>query len=203
MPTAEQFARLLEQDDRGVHALLWDDQQDLVHALLIIRAVYGAERIFTHVVSAGSAGIEALRVLADSRCTPDDYDDQVCGRPPLAGHLWMLFLPQAGSVALGPCLNGWRRPLSEPPGTVLVVRAADFDAFQRHAPDLTSFIGPRVHDTSTMLSVFSPQTAERLERTVPPVLEAVLKRLPGVPPTGDELTEWLTAHDPRPGAPPG
>lgn len=195
MPTAEQFARLLNQDGRGVHALLWDDQQDLVHAVLILRAVYGADRIRSLGVSGDTAGVEALRDLTDSRSAPE-FDEEGARRPTVAGQLWMLFLPQAGSADLGPWLNGWRRALSEPPGTVLVVRAADFDAFQRSAPDLSSFVGPRVYDTSHMLSLFSPETARRLERRVPAELVSVLKQLPGAPPTGEELNQWLVAHQP-------
>lgn len=201
MPTAEQFAQLLAEDGRGVHALLWDDQQDLTHALLILRAGYGAERIYNLVVSADSAGIMALRELTDSRCATE-LAEETCDRPAIAKHLWLLFLPQAASVVLGPWLNGWRRPLSEPPGTVLIIRSADFDSFQRHAPDLTSFVGPRVYDTSMMLSIFSPQIAQRLEQYVPRDLEKVLKQLPGKPPTKEEIELWLAAQHPQRSDPP-
>jgi len=60
---------------------------------------------------------------------------------PPAHPLWELFLQQAVGKEVSLRLNGWRRPLSEPKGTLLVVRTADFDEFQRDAPDLASFIG--------------------------------------------------------------
>lgn len=38
MGTAEQLASSLRNEGRGVHLLLWDDKEDLVHALLILTA---------------------------------------------------------------------------------------------------------------------------------------------------------------------
>src|SRR5262249_25441092 len=107
------------------------------------------------------------------------------------------FLQQARTELIGPWLNGWRRPLSESPGSLLVIRSADFPAFQRDAPDLTSFVGPRVYDASTMLSLFTPRTAQHLETIMPRELVDILKHLPGKTPSRNELRQWLKAHDPR------
>ncbi len=194
MATAEQLALLIGEDGRGAHVLLWDDKQDLVHALLILLAVLGAEQVYFHVVSTDRDGAKALRDLVDMRCPLEGDEEVGDARSPLGLRLWVLFLPQASSQQAGPWLNGWRRPLSEPPGTLLVVRHADFDAFQRSAPDLASFVGPRVYDASTMLSIISGDTARRLQARVPPDLERCLKQLPGKPPTREQIEHWLAAQ---------
>jgi hypothetical protein len=178
--------------------LLWDDQNDLVRALLGLLAAlpYGWE---THslLVSDDEADLRALRHLVESRVRVFEEEGGIeRDAKSLGDRFWLLFLPQACSFTVGPWLNGWRRPLSAPPGTMLVIRHADFDPFQRNAPDLASFVGSRIFDSSTMLSVFSKATHQRLKPRLPEDVQAVLTRLPGALPDERAIADWIAASGP-------
>jgi hypothetical protein len=79
---------------------------------------------------------------------------------------------------------------------MLVIRHADFDPFQRSAPDIASFVGPRIYDASTMLSVFSRETYRRLRNRLPDEIEAILARLPGTAPSEQDVANWIKANPP-------
>jgi len=197
MSTAEQLAFSISVERGSVHILLWDDKHDLVRALLVLFA--GLEDLRTHglLVSDDEKDLRALRQLVETRIPPTEDDlqsDQ--DSESFQNQLWLLFVQQASCNAVGPWLNGWRRPVSEPPGAMLVIRHADFAPFQRNAPDVASFVGPRVYDASTMLSVFSGTTYARLRHHLPDEIELTLNRLPGASPAEQEVADWIRASAP-------
>ncbi len=197
MSTAEQLAFSIDVERRGIHVLLWDDQQDLVRALLALFA--GLADLQTHalLVSDDKKDLLALRQLVETRVPISDDESDLERDPESRGsQFWVLFVQQASTNAVGPWLNGWRRPISDPPGAMLVIRHADFDSFQRNAPDIASFVGARIYDASTMLSVFSKTTYDRLNTRLPPEIETVLRRLPGTSPSQKDIANWIKANAP-------
>ena len=194
MGTAEELAFSLREEGHGVHALLWDAPDDLVHALLVLRASLAEMPVYP-LLMAGEQSFAELQKYINSRCPiQGDTEAQTASGATAARSLAFIFLPQASSRHTGGWLNGWRSPLSEPLGTLLVIRHADFDAFQRSAPDLASFIGPRIHDASTMLSILSDETAAKISTALPPEWERIVQQLPGKPPTKADIQSWLVAH---------
>jgi hypothetical protein len=199
MSTAEQLAFSISSERRAVHVLLWDDKNDLVRALLALLAGLDIE-IYSLVVSDRDEDLSALRRLVETRIPiSEDEMDSDHASEGIAARYWLLFLQQASSTIVGPWLNGWRRPISETPGSMLVIRHADYDSFQRSAPDIASFVGPRIFDASTMLSVFSKTTYDRLSERLPEDLEQLLGRLPGTAPSEKHLMEWIQANGPDQG----
>jgi hypothetical protein len=194
MALVEQLAFSLRETGRGVHALLWDDMGDLVRTLLVTHAVLGDIPIEPLLVSGETKRLEEFRDLIAARLADQILHERIEARaddPDSPPHpLWILFLQQAASEQAGPRLNGWRRPLSEPRGTLLVVRNADFRTFQRSAPDLASFIGPRIYDASRLMMVCSKDTLSKLEKALPEPFPSILRQLPGTVPTAKELADW-------------
>jgi hypothetical protein len=201
MALVEKLAFSLREEGRGVHALLWDDIGDLVRVLLVTHAALGDILVEPQLVSSETTRLQELKELIQKRVadqihhqrpegTADDLD-----YPPHP--LWIFFLQQATSKQAGPRLNGWRRPLSEPMGTLLVIRNGDFTDFQRSAPDLASFLGPRIYDASQMFMICSVETLRKLKKTLPASFEEILRHLPGTPPTAEDLANWtpLSSYD--------
>ena len=197
MSTAEQLAFSICTERRGIHVLLWDDQGDLVRSLLALLAALDDLPTYALLVSDDKKDLQALRELAETH-EPISAQEAESERDSQSrqSQFRLLFLQQASSNAVGPWLNGWRRPLSDPPGSMLVIRHADFVAFQRDAPDIASFVGVRIYDVSTMLSVFSKTTHERLKARLPDEIEAVLSRLPGTLPAERDIADWIKANAP-------
>jgi hypothetical protein len=201
MALVEQFAFSLREERRGVHALLWDDKGDLARVLLITRAALSDIPIETRLISGETIRLEEFGELIRSRVAEQIQHEEPAsgtGDPDLPPHpLWILFFQQAASQQAGPRLNGWRRPLAEPMGTLLVIRNADFRDFQRAAPDLASFIGPRIYDASRLMMVCSRETLSKLSRVLPEPFETILRQLPGTVPPAEELADWapLTSSD--------
>jgi hypothetical protein len=195
MALVEQLAFSLREQGHGVHALLWDDMGDLYRVLLITIAALGEMPTHPLLLSTEVPRIQELNDLIQGRLR-DEIEQE--GEPGLTGDstppphpLWIFFLQQAVSKQVGPRLNGWRRPLSEPRGTLMVVRNADFMDFQRNAPDLASFIGPRIYDASRMMMVCSRDTLGKLQKVLPEPFESILRQLPGRVPTAGELADWM------------
>jgi hypothetical protein len=194
MAIVEALAFSLREEGRGVHALLWDSLVDLYRVLLITHAVLGETEMEPRLISNESARIKELNEMIQG--TLDNQILHGMGKSqedetfPPPHPIWMLFVQQAVSKQVGPRLNGWRRPLSEPNGTLLVVRNADFDDFQRSAPDLASFIGPRIYDSSRLALVCSTDTLGKLKKTLPEPIDRILRQLPGTVPTTKELADW-------------
>ena len=115
MSTAEELAFSISQEGRGVHVLLWDDQGDLARALLIFWASLGPAP-FETMLLASTADIEILRAKIPA---PSGEGIGEAGPPPRP--LWLLFIQQASASVVGPWLNGWRRPLSDARGTLLLI----------------------------------------------------------------------------------
>jgi len=183
MSSAEELAMSLQFELRGIHALIWDDQYDLVRALLILRAAASDLQLRPMLVPTTEKELAVFcNMLYDSQ-----IDNDV---------LRVLFVPQAANAIVGPWLNGARRPLSRPPGTLLLVRDADFKSFQEYAPDLASFVGPRIYDSASMLSIASPTTTQRLEATLPDDFMVALRGVPGSRPTRPEIDSWLATLRP-------
>jgi hypothetical protein len=201
MALVEQLARSLREEGRGVHALLWDDKGDLYRVLLITHAALGGMPIQPLLIANEVKRIKELNDMIQGRLSDQIehgmQQDQTDDAPSSPHHLWVFFLQQAVSKQVGPRLNGWRRPLSEPRGTLMVVRNADFRDFQRSAPDLASFIGPRIYDASRLMMVCSRDTFGNLKKVLPDPFESILRQLPGTMPTSEELAEWtpLTSSD--------
>lgn len=185
MSTAEELAFSIRQEGRGVHVLLWDDQGDLVRALLMFWASLGPAP-FEAMLLASTADIEFLRAKIPS---PSVEGGNEAGQP--ARPLWLLFLQQASARVVGHWLNGWRRPLSDAPGTLLLIRHADYEPFQRAAPDLASYVGPRVYDAARMLSTASTDIVPRINLTLLRPVRDILRKLPGALPPEDELNRWV------------
>ena len=198
MALVEQLAFSLREEGHGVHALVWDDMGDLYRVLLITVAALG-EMPTKPMLLSNEETIEELNDLIQGKLR--QQIDQEGGPEPTGDSsppphpLWMFFLQQAVSRAVGPRLNGWRRPLSEPRGTLMIVRNADFRDFQRNSPDLASFIGPRIYDASRMMMVCSRETLGRLQRVLPEPFESILRQLPGRVPAAEELADWTPLPD--------
>ena len=193
MAIAEQLAFSLTEERRGIHVLLWDDMTALFQMLLVTRAALGDLPVEPFLISEQEARFDLLKKTILSRISDQlDHEwESETDFPPLAPHpLWLLFIQQAASRHVGSRLNGWRSLLAEPFGTLIVVRNADFDEFQRSAPDLASFIGPRIYDASRTLMVCSSQTRGRLEKTLPEQFMEILRELPGALPSHQELRDW-------------
>lgn len=192
MMIAEELAFSIEEERHGLHILLWDDQDDLCRALVILLARFGNTggiKILPILVSTEEHRINELRNLIErQRATRED--------DPVKNLFRILFIQHASNNKLGPWLNGWRRPLCEPPGALLVIRSADFDSFQRNAPDLVSLAGPKLYDASVMLSVFSENTYKNMKAGLPSDIETILKQLPGTLPEEQEIEDWIEAYAP-------
>jgi len=190
------MADSIRLEGQGIFTLLWDAKEDLTRALLILFAALDDVPMETLLLAPTPDSLLALRKMIDSRVTIAAGDTESQAAVPAPGALWLLFLEQAASEIVGPRLNGWRTPLSQPPGTVLVIRHADFERFQRCAPDLASFIGPRIYNSSNMVSLVSAKTYQELRPTLPETSARIVAALPGKAPTEQELRGWIAACSP-------
>ncbi len=186
MSTAQQLAFSIAEERRGIHVLLWQDQGELARALLILDAALSDQRL-EYFLLGTSADAELLRGEIAKRPAATEISGSQ-GETTFG----VILIQQASAKAIGPWLNGWRRPLSEPPGSLLVIRHADFLAFQRAAPDLTSYVGARVHDAEQMLSIVSSEVASKLVLPLPDCIAGVLRQMPGAPYQEQELRRWIS-----------
>jgi hypothetical protein len=198
MATAERMAESIQLEGQGISALLWDAKEDLVRTLLVLNAALHDVPKRSLLLTPGDATVCALRQAIETRVliAPEDREADGESDRHAAQELWLFYLQQASSEVVGPWLNGWRVSLCLSPGTVCVIRHADFQPFQRHAPDLASFIGPRIYNASTMLSLVSPRAFERLRPTLPEADAEIVAALPGAAPPEDELRGWIAACAP-------
>lgn len=197
MSTTEYFAESILIEGNGIHALTWQDKGDLVRALIVFLSVLGDLPLNSILLTSLDESERELKSLFDIRPIEDAEYASVIDQPLLKRETFLLlFLDQAVSTNIGPLLNGWRSALAEPPGTLLAIRSADFIDFQRNAPDLASFIGPRIFDTSTMLHVWSVKTAQKIKARIPAKISTILSILPGDDPSGEEIEMWISAHPP-------
>ena len=105
----------------------------------------------------------------------------------------IFLVPQASTEVIGAWLNGWRRRLADPPGTLIVIRHSDLMAFYRRAPDLMFFAQSEIHQSSGLLPLVTKDTFERMCNALPAVWQEAVSSLPGTMPSDVELTDWLEA----------
>lgn len=190
MFVSEKFFFSVATDRAGVHVLLWEDKNELVRALLVLEAAMQTTEFQFILVSGVESDVDQLIQVIDTRrpsLLPSEVDDSGERDNPFL----VLLFQQASSQTIGPWLNGWRNPLAESPGSLLVIRSADFEQFQRNAPDLSSYVGPKVLDSSTMISEFSPEILCCLKVALTPSTIEALEKLPGTMPNRDELEQWI------------
>jgi hypothetical protein len=193
MATAEQMATSIRLEKQGVFALLWDAKEDLVRALLILNAALIDIPKRVLLLAPGNQSVSALRSLIETRVIISEPKEEAAEHATQAPatELWLMFLQQASHQVVGPLLNGWRSSLRQAYGTVIIARHVDFERFQRAAPDLASFIGPRIYNASNLLSLFSDETRKHLKVTLPAEWIEILVELPGAMPTDETIREWI------------
>jgi hypothetical protein len=197
MPTAEYFFESILIEGKGVHVLTWEDKGDLVRTLIVLAALFNGKRTYSLLLTSAELAQRELGSLFSIKpIAQNEYDDFNNQANLQRDSFLLIFLDQAVGSSIGPLLNGWRSALADPPGTLLIIRSADFTDFQRNAPDLASFIGPKIFDTSTMLSIWSIKIADKIVSQIPPEIKKILQRLPGEDPSEEEIVEWIKSHPP-------
>jgi hypothetical protein len=198
MATAEQMAKSIDIEKQGVFALLWDAKEDLVRALVVLNAVLREMPKKALLLAPGSQSVVVLRTLIETRVIISETSENADAKPSQVpdSELWLMFLQQASYEVVGPLLNGWRSSLRQSYGTILIIRHADFEPFQRWAPDLASFIGPRIFSASNLLSLFSKNTRKKVKAKLPEEWSRILAELPGTMPPEDTVREWIKASAP-------
>ena len=197
MSTSEQLAKSIKLDNRGIHVLLWDNKDDLVRVVIVLMASLDINSIEFLLLSSVDQSVKELKGLLELQPSSEksmilESDSYGMQRESFL----ILFLQQATSRALGPWLNGWRSSLAKPPGALLIIRNADFVDFQRYTPDLSSFIGPKIYDSSSMLSMWSRETDKKINPRIPKKIKDILQELPGALPTIKEIENWIRHHPP-------
>lgn len=179
MESAERLA-LLGIQTRGIQVLLWEHKTDLIRALLVLQA---ALPDFP----------DAPILLPTAHYALQRFSIRLFERPeePPSAQRRILLIPQASTEAAGAWLNGWRRRLADPPGTLFIVRRVDFTALCRRAPDLMSFAKSEIHEATGLLPLISPETLDRVSERLPDAWYAPLESLPGVMPAAGEVTAWI------------
>lgn len=191
MNTAELFAKSIIIEKKGVFLLEWSEKPDLIRALLVLISIIGEDLINPTLLESEITAKKYLKDLFQIRQVSNSMFDDNYLVPPRKEILF-LFLQQAASTTVGPILNGWRSALSSMPGSILFVRNPDVMSLQRSAPDLSSFIGPKMADATTFLSIWSQETQIKLNNKIPKNIWQILEKLPGVLPQDGELASWIT-----------
>lgn len=194
MSSSRLLAESIDLENRGIHVLLWSDLEDLYRALVVFTAMQGDAEVHPLLLVPDRSCLSEFRRLVEARDSIDSADDEEETESDSQSPFLVLFLQQASSQVVGPWLNGWRRPLSDMPGSLLVVRHADWLPLQRSAPDLASFVGPRVHDASNMISMPPEKGSKQIQALLPTPFMEVLRQLPGRLPQLAEITNWIEGH---------
>jgi hypothetical protein len=181
MTSAEHLARDLSMQSRGIHVLSWDNKADLVRALLIIRAAPESSLDSPTVVPTVQTDLQLLGLRLFEE--PDDL---------ASSSMRVFIIPQASTEAIGTWLNGWRRRLADPPGTLIVIRQSDLMALYRRAPDLMSFAQSEIHESAGLLPLVTRETFDRVCNSLPAGWQEALNSLPGSTPSVAELSDWLS-----------
>lgn len=192
MNTAELFAKNIILEKKGVFLLEWSEKPDLIRALLVLISIIGEDLINPTLLESEITTNNYLKDLFQIRQISDNILDDNYYFLPARKEILFLFLQQAASSTVGPILNGWRSALSSVPGSILFVRTPDVMSLQRSAPDLSSFIGPKIADATTFLSIWSQETQMKLNDKIPENILQILEKLPGVLPQNGELESWIT-----------
>lgn len=197
MGTAEYFFKSILIEGKGVHALTWEDKGDLVRSLIVLAALFNGKQTYPLLLTSAELAERELGSLFSIKpFLENESNDQGYEAISRRDSFLLLFLDQAAGSSIGPLLNGWRSAFAEPPGTLLIIRSADFTDFQRNAPDLASFIGPKISDASSMLSIWSTRISDKIRAQIPPKIKEILQKLPGEDPSEEEIVEWIKSHPP-------
>ena len=137
MASAEHFILSILEEPSTLHVLLWDDQDDLVRVLVVLSSEIAERGAVPLLVSSAPEHIAQLQSLVKNRVSPDAIVDDPASTL-MADHLWLLFIQHGTASQVGPWLNGYRKPLAQAGGAVLILREAEFMQFQRSAPDLAA-----------------------------------------------------------------
>lgn len=193
MATALEFAMGLATRGRGISLLLWEDKDDLIRALLVLQAALTPPGLEPKVCRTETETTQALFQLFErQRVEPGEALHDTA---PSAHSIPILFVAFASGMIVGPVLNGWRRQLADPPGSIIVLRCAESRGFARCAPDLASFV-----QTKGKAEEFLPIWPRELHDAIRPrlnegMMEAICS-LPGEAPSESELAHWKELHTP-------
>jgi hypothetical protein len=156
MASAEHLAYALSMQTRGIQVLLWEHKVDLIRALLVVRAAMPDFPDAPVVIPTEQSDLQRFSI--------DLFEES---DQPRTGSRRILLIPQGSTGVIGTWLNGWRRRLADPPGTLLVVRRAEFVALYQRAPDLMSFAQSEVHAATGLLPLVEPGTLARISGRLP------------------------------------
>jgi hypothetical protein len=176
MESAEHLIQSILLRNHGIQVLLWEYKTELVRALLLLKSVLTDFPDSPIYLPSEQAQLQQLSIHL--------YED-----PALKTRRFLL-IPQASTDTVGTWLNGWRRRLSEAPGTVMVIRRADYGPLCRRAPDLMSFVNSEVHEAGGLLPLTNLKTLNMLTNRLPEAWYPSLQLLPGEMPEQNEITEW-------------
>ena len=179
MESAERLARAFALKQHGLQVLLWENKTDLVRALLVLKAALPDFPDSPILLPSDQVDLQRLGI--------DLYEQAEDTEPRVRR---FILIPQASTESVGAWLNGWRQRLSEPPGTVLVIRRADYAGLCRRAPDLTSFAHSDVHEATGLLPLIDRDTSERLPIQLPHPWHEPLRFLPGEMPVQSDIDVW-------------
>lgn len=180
MESAESLALDLQLRNSGIQVLQWENKSDLVQALVILQAAlqdFSQEPIL---LPTDKNGLQQMSLALSESST---------GERPTRRRFFLI--PQGSSEIIGSWMNGWRSQLAEPPGTVLIIRHADFVSLLRRSPDLMSFAQSETHDATNLLPLVSAAILEKITLRLSSKWVECLGTLPGVMPSEKELTIWL------------
>ncbi|MEW6236093.1 MAG: hypothetical protein AB1656_11960 [Candidatus Omnitrophota bacterium] len=165
--------------------------------MIVILSVLKDQPVYPLLLTSTNESISKLRSLFEIKQPPQEIDGETDeSLLPARKDLLIFFIQQATSKMIGPWLNGWRSQIASSPGTLLVIRHADFMDFQREAPDLASFFGSKNQDSASMLSLWNKETAQNIKINLPKELHDILIKLPGELPSKKEIEFWIKQHPP-------
>jgi hypothetical protein len=180
MSSAEYLAQDLRMQSRGIHVICWDDKADLVHALLVLQSAFTRFPETPTLLPTQQSDLQRFGLgLFENADKPTDSSMRI------------LLIPQASTEATGAWLNGWRRRLSDPPGTLIVIRHTDLMALYRRAPDLMSFAQSEIHEASSLLPLVTRETLDRMREVFPDGWNEPLNSLPGSMPPKADILKWM------------
>jgi hypothetical protein len=180
MESAEHLALTLGVQTRGIQILLWEHKTELVRALIVLKA--GLQDFPEAPILLPTEQKDLLRFSIGLFENSEE--------PPLRERR-IILVPQASTGTVGSWLNGWRRQLANPPGTLFVIRRADFLALYRRAPDLMSFAQSEIHETTDMMPLIDQDILIRISGKLPDAWNEPLNALPGVMPSEQAILNWV------------
>lgn len=190
MSSAEALARSLTADGSGVYLLTWIEKAELDRTIRLFLAAIGARAWREFLVPAERRLPSGLESLLETRQSDDSGQ--------AADALLLLFLAQTAGRVVGPEMNGWRKALTRPPGSLIIVSDGESREFCRSAPDLCSYMTTHRACADSLLASWTEETETRLRSAwidgAPPLLPKSLDALPGESLDEIEFRDWLAYH---------